>query len=214
MSDSVEEAVVALEEYLRRYPNGNFSELAQARLDRLLAQRGEKKATIVSSDANPFSKGTSVVNTNYRVGDWYEYAISDLYTKLEISRAREIVTAVTDMEVIYNEGESTRDLLGNEIEMKLQDGARFVDSQFYPTEYTLGKKWTTRYKLVTRSGFTDDMRIDFVVVAREEIEVPAGRFDAFRVEGSGYATKRGRREFKYWVAPNRIRRPLAPMDRH
>lgn len=68
---------------------------------------------------------------------------------------------------------------------------------------------TTRYKLATRSGFTDDMRIDFVVVAREEIEVLAGRFDAFRAEGSGYATKRGRREFKYWVDPNRIRRPLA-----
>jgi len=218
MSESVQEAIAALEEYLRRYPSGHFAELAQVRLDRLLAQAGERKAAIVSSGANPFSKGTLVVDTNYQVGDWYEYAIFDRSTKRQMSRARETVTAVTDAEVIYNDGQSTRDLLGNEIETKDGDGTRLVHSQFYAAEYTLGKKWASRHTVVRRTGFTDEMQVDFLVVAREEIEVPAGRFDAFRVEGSGNAAqakfrlrrrRRGQREFEYWIAPHRVRRPVA-----
>ena len=65
-----------LEDYLRRYPSGRFSELAQFRLDRLLEQKGEK--VVRAPDAqrnsgNPFSKGTARVNTDFAVGDTYTY---------------------------------------------------------------------------------------------------------------------------------------------
>ena len=48
-----------LEEYLRRYPSGQFSELAQFQLDRVLATLGEKKIEVVASADNPFTKGTA-----------------------------------------------------------------------------------------------------------------------------------------------------------
>src|SRR5689334_16433522 len=46
-----------LEEYLRRYPSGRFSELAQVQFDRQLARRGEKKVDAVSAPRNPYTKG-------------------------------------------------------------------------------------------------------------------------------------------------------------
>ena len=43
---------------------------------------------------------------------------------------------------------------------------------------------------------------------RESVTVPAGRFDTFRVEGSGYEVKHGTiRRFTYWMAPERVREP-------
>jgi len=78
-------------------------------------------------------------------------------------------------------------------------------------EYALGKKWSTRYKITYPNGQTGEFEVDFRVVARERITVPAGTFDAFRVEGEGW----GRGWFgslstkpKYWIAPG-IRRPVA-----
>jgi len=204
MSDSIEEAIASLEDYLRRYPSGHFAELAQVRLDRLLAQKGEQKATIVSSAGNPFSKGTLLANTAYRVGDYFEYKVIDLYTNLERPRQRQLVTALGPIEVHYNDGEMITDLLGNTL--LRGDGARQVDNQTFPTEYAVGKKWASRQTIVQPNGFSDEVRVDFIVTGREVVEVPAGRFDAFRIEGSGWAMKMGKRQIKYWVAPDRVRR--------
>ncbi|MBI2510190.1 MAG: caspase family protein, partial [Betaproteobacteria bacterium] len=71
-----------LEDYLMRYPSGRYSELAQLRLDQVLARLGEKKIEIVSAPENPYSKGTVAANTAYKVGDYYAYREWDLLTKL------------------------------------------------------------------------------------------------------------------------------------
>jgi uncharacterized caspase-like protein len=67
-----------IEEYLRRYPSGRFSELAQLRLDRVLAAQGEKKIEIVSSAENPYTLGSAVANTGYQLGDSYKYNVMEL----------------------------------------------------------------------------------------------------------------------------------------
>ena len=49
------------------------------------------------------------------------------------------------------------------------------------------KKWSTRFKVNNPNGLTAENEIEFKVVAREQITVPAGSFDAFRVEGEGWS---------------------------
>jgi hypothetical protein len=212
MSSATREAIAALEDYLRRYPSGHFTELAQLRLDRLLAQLGEKQVQVVSSPANPFSKGTVRANTAYRVGDRYQYQVIDLLTKVPGAHRVQTVTALSDSEVIYNDGKPVTDLLGNLI--KRPDGATFGPMQYFATEYSVGRKWGTRYSVVLANGKPDIVELDFRVVTREDVTVPAGTFDCFRVEGEGWRLGTSgvppqSIKTTYWVAPQRVARFVA-----
>lgn len=207
MSDtSLDDAIASLEDFLRKYPSGHFSEIAQAKLDVLLAQRGERRVAVVSSTQNPFSQGSAEASGAYSVGDRYEFVDSDGYTGRERSRSVDVVTRVTALEVTYDDGRYVTDLLGNYV--LRADGLRFVDQQIFVPEYWVGKKWRTRYRFSRRPGHSDSTTLDYVVAAREEISVPAGRFLAFRVEGEGFQFTQGRRQFTYWIAPDRVRRAL------
>lgn len=200
--------IAAVEDYLRRYPSGHFSELAQVRLDRLLARQGEKKVSLVNAAANPFTKGTGVIDLSYRVGDRYVYRSIDLLTKVENRKATNTVTEVTEDKVIYNNGTLVTDLLGNLI--KRPDGASFGPSQMFISEYHLGKKWSTRYAINFAKGGQDTIEIDLKVVARETITVPAGTFDCFRIEGSGWVLGISQQtDWKFWVAPDKVNRFIA-----
>ncbi len=200
--------VAAVEDYLRRYPSGRFSELALVRLDRMLAKQGEKKVSVVNTANNPFTKGTGVIDLNYRVGDRYVWRRTDLLTKVEEKKIINSVSKITDENVIYGNGALVTDLLGNTL--KRPDGAVFGPSQFFISEYSIGKKWNTRYSSAFASGWKDTVEIDFRVVARESISVPAGTFDCYRVEGNGWVLASGQSlEYKYWVAPAEVNRFIA-----
>jgi len=200
--------VAKVEDYLRRYPSGRFSELAQVRLDRLLAKQGEKKVSLVNTAANPFTKGTGVIDLTYRVGDRYVYRSIDLLTKVENRKLVGTVTEVTDDKVIYNNGALVTDLLGNLI--KRPDGASFGPSQMFISEDHLGKKWNTRYAIHFAKGGQDTIDLDLKVVARETITVPAGTFDCFRIEGNGWVLGISQQtEWKFWVAPDKVNRFIA-----
>lgn len=243
-------ALAALEEYLRRFPSGKFSELAQFRLDRLLAQRERAAKTAVETSPsaqsaaatepelkrqeeraraeterkrtdlatpvpiapnyaaqiamNPFSKGTARLDTNYRIGDGYRYRVADILTKIESRQVGHTITAVTDTEVIFNNGNHITDLLGNLV--KNSRGQTFTNAQVFVAEYSLGKKWETTYRGTLPNLEPDTWTNTFKVVARESITVPAGTFDAFKVEGRGFITGVGiRTEITYWVAPEKAR---------
>jgi hypothetical protein len=196
-----------LEAYLRSYPSGRFTELAQMRLDRILARQGEKKVQVISAAANPFSKGTLTSDLNYHVGDSYAYSVVDIMTGVKSRKYALTVTEVTDSEVIFNKGAHITDLLGNMI--KRTDGARYGPSQFYATDYSVGRKWATRYSVEYANGHKDWIELDFKVTARETITVPAGTFDTFRVESKGWVMGLSvALEIKYWVAPDKVRRPI------
>ncbi len=193
--------------YLKAYPSGHFSELAQPLLDRLLAKQGEKKIRVANAEKNPFTKGSAVAG-QFRVGDRYAYRVVDLLTNIQSAEYTYVVTEITDSEVIYNKGAAITDLLGNP--QKNPDGRRNSGNQFYASEYSLGKTWSTRYRVTFPGGKEDEVEENFRVVAREKITVPAGTFDAFRVESTGHrirdpvTVKR-----TYWVAPEKIARFIA-----
>ncbi len=194
-----------LEDYLLRYPSGRFSELAQFQLDRVLARAGEKKVEAVTPAANPFTKGTVRVDTNYKVGDVFRYRESDVLTKDETRVFANRVTAVSDFEVHFNNGNMVTDLLGNMI-FNARSKSRFTGTQFYLPEYSIGRRWSARYQRMNADWPARDVSYEFKVVTRERITVPAGEYDAFRIEGQGW-TRSNNGNFsinlqsRYWVAP-------------
>ena len=199
----------ALEDYLRRYPSGLFSEIAQLRLDQVLARRGEKKIQVASSERNPYSKGTARFDTQLRVGDRFSYREIDLAGNSELRKYTLIVTEITDTQVIFNNGSFITDLIGNVV--KLADGTRYFGAQHMVPEYSLGKRWTARHRLTLPNGVSNDARIDYRVVAKETVTLPAGVFDAFLVEGVGWSQgpKLGVHvENRYWIT-SAVRRLIA-----
>lgn len=161
-------------------------------------------APSLAGAANPFTKGTAKIDPNYKVGDRYRYRVLDLFTKLETRESRGgMVKEVTDTEVIYGNGRVT-DLLGNLV--RDPQGRTFVGNQIFVAEYSVGRKWTTIFRGTRRDFEEDEWTMDLKVVAREPVTVPAGTFDAFKVEGNGFIRGNSNRiAMIYWVAPDRVR---------
>jgi len=197
--------------YLRRYPSGHFTELAQLLLDRALAAQGEKPVAIAPAEGNPNTQGSARADTSFKVGDHYAYLVRDL--RLGGSDDRTIaqtVTAISDQEVVFNHGRLVIDPLGNAI--KLPDGRHYTPRQDVPLEYVVGKRWSTRFDVIAGGQGTVDM--DFRIVRREKITVPAGTFDCFRIEGHGYSHSPFRPApvetfLTVWRAPQHVRRAIA-----
>jgi hypothetical protein len=211
MWESVKSATTPkpLEDFLRRYPSGEFSELAQLQLDRVLAREGEKKIQIVSAEGNPYTKGSATLDTAYKVGDRFVYDLrEDIFSRVEPKRVATEITQVTENEVIYSSGAVT-DLMGNPL--KRPSGVRFSPNQSVPLEFAVGKQWITRYTTFLPSGEGQETWLRFKIVAREQIRVPAGAFNAFRTEWIGQANGTmgvAKLWGKRWDDPSVVRSPI------
>jgi hypothetical protein len=188
--------------------------LALLRLDQVLAQQGEKKIEIVSAPGNPYSKGTVAANTAYKVGDFYAYRQTDPLTKLEMMRLKRVVTEITESEVRYNGGRFVTDLLGNYL--RFGGGAVWSPNQTVPTEFTVGRRWKTRFRVIPPKGGDTIVDLEARIADRESITVPAGTFNAFRIEVNGWQTGSGpfgainnAWDWKTWYAPGQVRQPVA-----
>ncbi len=192
-----------LEDYLRRYPSGLFSEVAQLRLDQVLAKAGERKIAIASSEQNPFSKGTLQLDTRVKIGDRYSYREANADNNEETRQYTLVVSQITETEVIYGKGGFVTDLIGNWI--KFNDGRTLTGAQYFIPDYSLGKRWTSRHRSTSTKGEPFDTVVDCRVVARERRTVPAGTFDAFRIECAGWTRGQSGTQVeiksRYWLAP-------------
>ena len=194
-----------VEDYLRRYPNGDYAELAQLKLDRLLARQGEKKVEIAKQEGNPFTKGSAIANTAFKVGDTYSARTFDMNTKVERGSGTGTITQITDDEVIYSHGLVT-DLLGNA--RRLPNGRRLFGDQSVPLEYSIGKRWHTRYDVAHETMGAIVVKLDFRIAAREMVTVPAGTFNAFRIEAEGasfHSNGVTQIRRKIWRDPDKVR---------
>ena len=171
------------------------------------SQARVEPAKIIPVGPNPYSKGMLRMDVDYRIGDSFSYREFDMLTKIETRAFTQKIAQITEDEVIYN-GVLITDLLGNVIRNRF---GHYTGYQQFIPEYQIGKKWTTRFKLILTNGTVSDSYYDFKVVDYEKVTVPAGTFEAFRVEGEGW----GNGSFgsvslkgKYWIAAG-IRRPIA-----
>jgi len=199
-----------LESYLRQHPGGNFSELAQLQLERVLAKQGEQKIRIASAEGNPFTKGSAVANIDRKVGDSYTYRELPLGGKKERGTVTSTITRISDTEVTFSDGLVT-DLLGNT--RRTPEGRYFSANQHVPLEYAVGKQWVSTFTMSLPRGATGTTEMHFKIVTRQRVKVPAGRFNAFRVEGHGitWGIARGLGQIRttQWLAPDKVRRPVA-----
>jgi hypothetical protein len=201
-----------IENYLRRYPSGRFAELAQLRLDQVLAAQGEKPVEIAPSKGNPFTAGTARADTRFKVGDRWTYnEIDRTPFGVKPRQFTAEVTDITDVHVIINGGEAVRDLLGNQV--RFRDGRVMTPRQDQPLEYAVGKRWSTRYDISKKRKALGTVSLDFRVAARETITVPAGTFECFRVEATGINRLQGRPDLELlttrWDAPDLLRHAVA-----
>ena len=97
--------------------------------------------------------------------------------------------------VELNRGRFATDLLGNPVRKDRVEYA--VPVQIVPAQLQVGRRWTARFAALRQKGeFDEDMSAQ--IVARETVKVPAGTFDAFRIEARIYGMqktqgRRGRR---------------------
>jgi hypothetical protein len=201
-----------LEDYLRRFPSGEYTELAQLQLDKVLEQQGEKRVVVQSQAGNPYSHGYARLDTNYKARDYYEYQVLDARSKAYEGKERQEVSAVTDDEVQFSNGRVV-DLMGNT--RRLKTGHRYTDNQNAPVEFYVGRKWTTKYRSFP-PNMPDRVRVmiemEYRIPLREKLKVPAGTFECFKVEGRGFGTNpRGQFNLKldFWYAPETVRRAIA-----
>jgi hypothetical protein len=202
-----------LEEYLQRYPTGEFSELAQLRLDIVLSQQGEKRIEVASQTGNPFSQGFMRADTKFKVGDFHAYRVLDPLTRQQRGRFKGVVTAVTDTEVIIDNGAVVLDLMGNT--KKNRQGLQFTDNQNMPVEFYVGKKWSTQYRYFNPKSPKIRLmgEIEYKIVGRETITVPAGTFDCFKIQGVGevgpVTSVKSEVHSITWYAPDKVRHAVA-----
>lgn len=163
--------------FLRRHPRGAFAEQAQFRLERIAA------SSVQRQQAPQEPPVLRVTRDRYRVGDVLEYDQSDIYGRVMV-RLIKRVTAVRGDQIEINGGAEVWDAMGNLIRDAL--GRREPPKVVMPSELAMGRSWRTDY--VNRyPGGQASVFYDFKVVALEEVDVPAGRIRAYRIEGSGFA---------------------------
>jgi hypothetical protein len=222
--------------YLREYPNGKFSEIAQVRLGRLLASVERRPppapkaevarppaaaqaemsradaaspaapvpavpAPLPALPANPYSAGTHPLGRKYTVGDEGSFLESDFLTGVEVRRYTNRVTRVDEDadRVEFNGGVNVTDTMGN----ALKTGQIEFDAplQFLPAELQIGKKWTASFKRLDKGQVTY-ASYELHIVSREKVKVPAGEFDAFKIEGRGWNRTIGSQlEVNLWIVP-------------
>jgi uncharacterized caspase-like protein len=190
---------------LHAFPNGKLCEIAQARLNMLLARAAPGAARslarhegialgpglpvpdFLGRSANPHAAGTYPLDRRFNVGDRAVYVATDPH-----GETQRIVRRVTSVDidgdrVELNGGRFVTDLMGNVVK---KENVEFeIPVQIAPAELQVGRRWTARFRSIRRNReFDEDLSAQ--VVARELIKVPAGEFDAFRIEMRMYGVQK------------------------
>jgi uncharacterized caspase-like protein len=203
-----------LEAFIAQRPNGKFAELAQFRLDQLLAAKGEKSVKARSTAGEvctPEKSGLpapySGVAQAYKVGERYAYRRLDLLSRQEKGRSDATISRIEGDEVHFSDGQ-VRDPFGNDV--RAPDGRQWTPYQFFIADYQLGKRWPAQFIVTLADGRKVSNEFQLRVANRERITLPAGTFDAFRIEARGANLSNGDvLERTAWVAPERMRGLLA-----
>ncbi|OUL99197.1 caspase family protein [Variovorax sp. JS1663] len=151
--------------------------------------------------ATPTYQGSYEYVRRFQLGDVFKYQVVNRFN----GSAAPLELRVTGIdlakdEVTYNGGEYVSDGMGNVV--KNQRGAMDSPRQFYPAELYVGKKWITMFRQSRERGTYNTFRYQLKVVGKETVTVPAGRFEAYKIEARGFnLDRRAALERDIWLAP-------------
>ncbi len=166
-------------DFLKRHPSGRMAELAQFRLDQISRPVVQAVQTVQALQVLP-----SGVD-RFRLGDSWAFLRTDLLQNGAQNRLRAEVTAIDGGRVIINGGEMVVDQMGGVLVNRF--GAKDPAVVVAPAQLQVGKRWRSAFTNRRGNGPASRNYYDSRVVALEDIEVPAGRYKAFKVEGHGEA---------------------------
>jgi hypothetical protein len=149
----------------------------------------------------PYFKGFAEHDRRFHVGDAFQYRTTDRMTRQTTLHERKVtrVDASADR-VEFDNGAFVTDFMGNTVANDV--GQMGTPRQFYPAEFYVGKKWQTKFRQQRADGSVFNFKYDMHVASRETISVPAGTFDAFRIEARGFNLELGTSLVRtIWVAP-------------
>lgn len=185
--------------FLQRHPRGPFAELAQFSLDRLVRPALVEQAPQALQQVTVLPPGAD----RYKVGDQWDTRLVDHLARSAVQDRRARVTAIEGPRVIVNGGQLVLDQMGSTI---VNDtGRKDPGVLFVPAQLQVGKRWRADFDNHPPGGGPPSRSYyDLHVAALDDIEVPAGRFRAFRIEGRGEALRANggaRLETTYWIDP-------------
>jgi hypothetical protein len=201
------ERALALQAEQARVEQTRLAQVQQQEAARLAAEKQSLLAAAALPSApkmlaaTPNFKGYAEHQRSYRTGDVFTINVIDAFTKI----GKPLVMKVTQVDVqaervVYNDGEFVSDLMGNTTTN--QRGSFSTPRQFYPAELIVGYKWHSRFKQTRPNGVVYTFQYDLKVVGKETITVPAGTFDAYKIEARGFNMELGARlERNIWVSP-------------
>lgn len=152
-------------------------------------------------EPTPYSSGYAEHLRRYKVGDVYTFRIVDRFNGSTRPLRMEVTSVDAERDrVEFNRGEFVSDLMGN-ITTNTR-GSMSTPRQFYPAELFIGKKWQTMFRQERPNGVSYTFKYDVRVTGREKVTVPAGTFDAYRIEAHGFNMQLNASITRtIWVAP-------------
>lgn len=162
----------------------------------------DERAQLLAAVAGPTEMAGYVEHRRvYRLGDEAHFRVIDGFSKASKPLSMTVTRVDLSAERLeYNGGEFESDLMGN-ITTNLR-GSFSTPRQFYPAELVVGKRWSTRFKQARPNGVTYTFQYDLKVAAQEKVTVPAGTFEAFRIEARGFNVELSATlERTIWVVP-------------
>lgn len=161
--------------FVQKYPKGFLLQSAMGVIDRLSAA---KLATY--KDRNGIEH--TAVQTRYRVGDEIERVRRDLTTDKEILKSKIRVLSVAGG-VVSLTGGAVVSALGESIYDSAGGYSFDPPAPFLPADsLAVGKKWNARYTVTVKGGSKNWEEKEGKVLALERITIPAGTFQAYKVE--------------------------------
>lgn len=142
-----------------------------------------------------------------KVGDRWKYDQNDRRTGVKENEWNRTVMAVSASQIEGTENDGkfvwTSDMNTVESSVAVITG----DARFLKFPLEVGKKWDFKYNFVSKVGpGKGRWQLDAVIVAYEKVKVPAGEFDAFKIEYKGFWNndnngRNGRLTQTTWYAP-------------
>ncbi len=180
--------------FLAFYPSvGEFAEAAQYRLDQL----AKPKITAALGKGQDASFAYS--GPRYKVGDVYQFQLSDLLTDVPGEKGTIRVTSIEGDNVNFNNGSSVATILSAAI--KNNNGTFDPPLNGLPVELQVGKRWSSRSANAFNDGRTYQLQADTKITGIETITVPAGTFQTYVVETQLFSSSGVTFKQKFWIDP-------------